>query len=122
MARILIVDDTLFMRTLLKTIVQEEGHEVSGEAEDGYQSVFEYTQNRPDLVFLDILMPKMDGIMALKTIRGYDPTARIIIVSAIQSVKMIKLAISCGAEGYILKPFQRSQLLQEMNRVLEMSR
>lgn len=119
MARILIADDTLFMRTLLKTIVIEEGHEVSGEAEDGYQSIFEYTKNRPDLVLLDILMPKMDGIMALKTIRGYDPNARIIMVSAIQSVKMIKLAIACGAQGYILKPFQRPQLMQEMNRVLE---
>ena len=119
MARILIVDDTLFMRTVLKTIVADEGHEVCGEAEDGYQGVFEYTQSHPDLVLLDILMPKMDGIMALKTLKGYDPHARIIMVSAIQSLKMIKLAINCGAMGYIMKPFQRPQLMQEINRVLE---
>ncbi len=119
MARILIVDDTLFMRTMLQAIVSDEGHEVIGMAEDGYQGVFEYTQNRPEIVLLDILMPKMDGIMALKTLMAYDPTARILMVSAIQSVKMIKLAITCGARGYILKPFQRPQLMQEINRVLE---
>ena len=119
MARILIVDDTAFMRSILKAIVTEEGHEVSGEAEDGYQAIFEYTNNRPDIVLLDILMPKMDGIMALKTLKGYDPQARVLMVSAIQSVKMIKLAINCGAKGYILKPFQRPQLIQEINRVLD---
>jgi len=119
MVKILIVDDTLFMRTMLQAIVSDEGHEVIGMAEDGYQGVFEYTQNRPDIVLLDILMPKMDGIMALKTLMAYDPRARILMVSAIQSVKMIKLAISCGAKGYVLKPFQRLQLMQEINRVLE---
>lgn len=121
MVRILIVDDTIFMRTVLKTIVTEEGYEVSGEAEDGYQAVFEYINNRPDLILLDILMPKMDGIMTMKTIMGYDPRVKIIMVSAIQSVKMIKLAISCGAKGYILKPFQRPQLIQEIQRVLDNS-
>jgi two-component system chemotaxis response regulator CheY len=118
MARILIVDDTLFMRTVLRTIVTDEGHEVTGEAEDGYQGVYEYVNNRPDLILLDILMPKMDGIMTLKTLMGYDPLVKVIMVSAIQSTKMIKLAISCGAKGYILKPFQRPQLIQEITRVL----
>jgi two-component system, chemotaxis family, chemotaxis protein CheY len=119
MARILIIDDTRFMRTILKTIVTEEGYEVVGEAADGYQGIFEYVNNHPDLVLLDILMPKMDGIMTLKTLIGYDPSVRVIIISAIQSVKMIKLAINCGAKGYILKPFQRPQLMQEIHRVLE---
>ncbi len=118
MARILIVDDTLFMRTVLRTIVTDGGHEVTGEAEDGYQGVYEYVNNRPDLILLDILMPKMDGIMTLKTLMGYDPLVKVIMVSAIQSTKMIKLAISCGAKGYILKPFQRPQLIQEITRVL----
>ena len=121
MARILIVDDTLFMRTVLRTIVTDEGHEVTGEAEDGYQGVFEYINNRPDLVLLDILMPKMDGIMTLKTLIGYDPQVKVIMVSAIQSTKMIKLALQCGAKGYILKPFQRPQLMQEIQRVLNNS-
>ena len=118
LARVLIVDDTLFMRTVLRTIVTDEGLEVSGEAEDGYQGIFEYVNNRPDLVLLDILMPKMDGIMTLKTLLGYDPQVKVIMISAIQSTKMIKLAINCGAKGYILKPFQRPQLIQEIKRVL----
>ncbi|MFH0966568.1 MAG: response regulator [Methanobacteriota archaeon] len=119
MARILIVDDTMFMRTVLKSIVTDEGHDVVGEAEDGYQGIFEYTNTHPDLVLLDILMPKMDGIMTMKTLLGYDPAVKVIIVSAIQSVKMIKLAISCGAKGYVLKPFQRPRLMEEIRRVLE---
>lgn len=118
LTRVLIIDDTLFMRTVLRTIVTDEGLEVSGEAEDGYQGIFEYVNNRPDLVLLDILMPKMDGIMTLKTLLGYDPKVKVIMISAIQSTKMIKLAISCGAKGYILKPFQRPQLIQEIKRVL----
>lgn len=121
MVKILIVDDNLFMRTMLENFVSEAGYEVTAMALDGYQGVFEYTQNRPDIVLLDILMPKMDGIMALKTLMAYDPEARILMVSAIQSLKMIKLAISCGAKGYVLKPFQRQQLIQEINRVLELN-
>lgn len=121
MVKILIVDDNLFMRTMLETFVSDAGFEISAMAEDGYQGVFEYTQNRPDIVLLDILMPKMDGIMALKTLIAYDPHARILMVSAIQSLKMIKLAISCGAKGYVLKPFQRQQLIQEITRVLELN-
>lgn len=120
MVKILIVDDNLFMRTMIKTFVSDAGFEISAMAVDGYQGVYEYTQNRPDIVLLDILMPKMDGIMALKTLIAYDPHARILMVSAIQSVKMIKLAITCGAKGYVLKPFQREQLIQEINRVLEL--
>ncbi|PWR74221.1 response regulator [Methanospirillum lacunae] len=121
MVKILIVDDNLFMRTMIKTFVSDAGFEISAMAVDGYQGVYEYTQNRPDIVLLDILMPKMDGIMALKTLIAYDPHARILMVSAIQSVKMIKLAITCGAKGYVLKPFQREQLIQEINRVLELN-
>jgi two-component system, chemotaxis family, chemotaxis protein CheY len=119
MTRILIIDDTVFMRTVLKTIVTDEGYEVVGEAADGYQGIYEYVNNHPDLVLLDILMPKMDGIMTLKTLIGYDPKVRVIMVSAIQSVKMIKLAINTGAKGYVLKPFQRPQLMKEIRRVLE---
>lgn len=120
MVRILIVEDTLFMRTVLRNILTAEGYDISGEAENGYEAVREFATNRPDLVLLDILMPKMDGIMTLKTLLGYDPRTKIVMVSAIQSTKMIKLAISCGAKGYILKPFQRPQLIQEIQRVLDM--
>lgn len=119
MARILIVDDTLFMRTLLQTILTDEGHDVVALAEDGQQAVFEYVNTRADLILLDILMPKMDGIMTLKTLLAYNPQIKVVMVSAIQSVKMIKLAISCGAKGYVLKPFQRAQLMQEIQRVLD---
>ena len=118
MARILIVDDTLFMRTILANLITDEGHDIAAEAEDGYQGIFEYTNTRPDLVLLDIIMPKMDGIMTLKTLLGYDPKAKVIIVSSIQSMKMVKLAINCGAKGYVFKPFQRTRLMEEINRVL----
>jgi len=118
MARILIIDDTLFMRTLIKNLLIDEGHEVIGEAEDGYKGVYEYVKTHPDVILLDILMPKMDGIMTLKTLLGYDPNVKVIMISAIQSVKMIKLAIGCGAKGYVMKPFQRPHLMLEIERVL----
>lgn len=121
MARILIIDDTLFMRTLLKNLLTSEGHEIVGEADDGYQGVFEYVHCHPDVVLLDIIMPKMDGIMVLKTLLGYEPKVKVIMISAIQSVKMIKLAIGCGAKGYVMKPFQRPHLMQEIDRVLKES-
>ncbi|HWQ66802.1 MAG TPA: response regulator [Methanospirillum sp.] len=114
MVGILIIDDTVFMRTILSTLVTEGGHEVVAEAEDGYLGISEFINTKPDLVLLDILMPKMDGIMTLKSLMSYDPEALVIMVSAINSTKMIKLAFSCGAKGYVMKPFQKHQLLAEI--------
>ena len=119
MVRILVVDDTRFMRVLLINILTEEGHEIVGEAEDGQQAVEMYLKLKPDLVFMDIIMPKMDGMMALKTILGINSDAKVIMVTAIQAMEMAKLAFKCGAISYIMKPFQKQGILQELQIVLE---
>ncbi|HPY60652.1 MAG TPA: response regulator [Methanospirillum sp.] len=118
MVRILVVDDTRFMRTILVNILTEEGFEVAGEAEDGQQAIELFLKVRPDIVLMDIIMPKMDGMMALKTILGVNPAAKVIMVTAIQSIDMAKLAFKCGAMSYIIKPFQRQGILQEIDKVL----
>jgi two-component system chemotaxis response regulator CheY len=118
MVRILVVDDTRFMRTILVNILTKEGFEIVGEAEDGQQAVEMYLTTKPDLVLMDIIMPKMDGMMALKTILGINPEAKVLMVTAIQSIEMAKLAFKCGAVSYIMKPFQKQGILQEIEKVL----
>lgn len=118
MVRILVVDDTRFMRTILVNILTEEGFEIVGEAEDGQQAVEMYLTTKPELVLMDIIMPKMDGMMALKTILGINPEAKVLMVTAIQSIEMAKLAFKCGAVSYIMKPFQKQGILQEIEKVL----
>lgn len=118
MVRILVVDDTRFMRTILVNILTEEGFEIVGEAEDGQQAVEMYLTTKPDLVLMDIIMPKMDGMMALKTILGINPEAKVLMVTAIQSIEMAELAFKCGAVSYIMKPFQKQGILQEIEKVL----
>ena len=118
MVQVIVIDDTRFMRTILVNILTEEGFEVIGEAEDGQQAVELYLKTKPDIVLMDIIMPKMDGMMALKTILGVNPAAKVIMVTAIQSVEMAKLAFKCGALSYIIKPFQKQGILQEIDKVL----
>jgi len=118
MGRILIVDDTLFMRTLLKKILNSAGHTVIGEACDGVEAVEKYKELTPDLVTMDIVMPRMDGIEALKAIKTLDPKARVLICTAIGQDQTVRLAIRAGAKGYIVKPFQASKVLEEVTNVL----
>lgn len=118
MARILIVDDTLFMRTLIKNILFSGGHDIVGEAGDGDEAIVKYKELKPDLVTMDVVMPKMNGIDALKTIRGFDPKAKIIMCTAVGQEKMVKLAIQSGAKGYVIKPFQGPKVLEEINKIL----
>lgn len=118
MGRILIVDDTLFMRTLLKNILTAGGHTIVGEAEDGDDGVTKYKELKPDLVTMDVVMPKMNGIEALKAIKGADPNARVIMCTAVGQEQMVKLAIKNGAKGYIVKPFQAPKVLEEIKSVL----
>lgn len=118
MIRVLVADDTKFMRILLVNILIEEGFEVVAEAGDGQDAVEQYLKKKPDLVLMDIIMPKMDGIMALKTILGINSKAKIIMVTAIQSMDMAKLAFKSGASGYIIKPFQKQGIIQEISTVL----
>ena len=118
MGKILIVDDTLFMRTLLKNILFSGGHAIVGEAGDGEDGVAKYKELKPDLVTMDIVMPKLNGIEALKAIRVFDPAAKIVMCTAVGQEQMVKLAIKTGAKGYIIKPFQAPKVLEEVKNVL----
>jgi two-component system chemotaxis response regulator CheY len=118
MGRILIVDDTLFMRTLLKNILFSGGHDIVGEAADGDEAVAKYKDLKPDLVTMDVVMPKVNGIEALKQIRAMDPGARVVMCTAVGQEQMVKLAIKTGAKGYIVKPFQAPKVLEEIKNVL----
>jgi len=118
MGRILIVDDTLFMRTLLKNILFTGGHSIVGEAGDGDEAIEKYKELKPDLVTMDVVMPKMNGIEALKAIKGIDPNAKVIMCTAVGQEQMVKLAIKSGARGYVVKPFQAPKVLEEIKNVL----
>jgi two-component system chemotaxis response regulator CheY len=106
------------MRTLLKNILVAGGHLVVGEAGDGEEAVGKYKELKPDLVTMDVVMPKMNGIEALKAIKQLDPASRIVMCTAVGQEQMVKLAIKSGAKGYIVKPFQAPKVLDEVKNVL----
>ena len=118
MGKILIVDDTMFMRTLLKNILFSGGHDIVGEAGDGKEAVAKYEELKPDLVTMDVVMPNMNGIEALQAIKKLDPGAKVIMCTAVGQEQMVKLAIKSGARGYIVKPFQAPKVLEEVKSVL----
>lgn len=105
MATVLIVDDSLFMRKMLRDIVEEEGYEVVAEASDGQEAVDRYKECRPDLVTLDIVMPNKTGIEALQEIMAFDPAAKVVMCSAIGQESLTVAANEAGAKAFILKPF-----------------
>jgi len=117
-ARILVVDDAAFMRMLLKKILVQGGHQVVGEASNGREAVEKYKELRPDLVTMDIVMPEMDGITAVKEIKKIDPNAKIVMITAVGQEAKVMEALKAGASGYIVKPFQAQKVLEEINRVL----
>lgn len=116
--RILVVDDAAFMRMMIKNILVKNGYEVAGEAENGKQAVGLYAETKPDLVTMDITMPEMDGLEAVKAIRSTDPSATIIMCSAMGQQSMVMEAIQAGAKDFIVKPFQQERLLQAVERAL----
>lgn len=115
--RILITDDALFMRVTLKNILTQAGFEVVGEASNGHESLAMYQQLKPDIVTMDITMPEMDGIEALKQIRKVDPSANVIMCTAMGQKNMVVEAIQAGAKDFIVKPFQPERVLEAMNKV-----
>ncbi|GEN30438.1 two-component system chemotaxis response regulator CheY [Cerasibacillus quisquiliarum] len=117
--RILIVDDAAFMRMMIKDILTKNGFEVVGEAQDGAQAVEKYEELSPDLVTMDITMPEMDGITALKKIREKDPAAKVIMCSAMGQQAMVIDAIQAGAKDFIVKPFQAERVIEAVQKVLE---
>jgi len=119
--RILIVDDSLFMRNLIKSVLEEAGFEVCGEASNALEGVKLYKELRPDLVTLDIIMPKieeLDGITAIKEILFFDPRAKIIIISALGEHRLVQEALRYGAKDYVVKPFTKIELLKVIRKVL----
>jgi len=120
MAKVLIVDDIPFMRSLLKSLLMRGGHEVISEAENGQDALVEYINCHPEIVLLDMYIPNMNGLATLKRLKKIDPAVKVIFVSAEEDPDVIKVAINSGAKGYILKPFQSKQMMQEIQRVVNM--
>jgi len=118
MAKVLIVDDTAFMRMMLRNILTSNGFEVVGEADNGAKAVQQYRELQPDIVTMDITMPDMDGISAVQQIKSVDPKAKIIMCSAMGQQAMVLEAVKAGASDFIVKPFQPERVLEAIERVL----
>jgi two-component system chemotaxis response regulator CheY len=115
---VLVVDDAGFMRLVMKDILEKNGYEVVGEAENGAEAVEQYTRLKPDIVTMDITMPVMDGIEAVQHIRESDPGARIIMCSAMGQQQMVVKAIRAGAKDFVVKPFHRERVLKALENAL----
>ncbi|MDQ0090614.1 two-component system chemotaxis response regulator CheY [Paenibacillus anaericanus] len=116
--RILIVDDAAFMRMMIRDILSKNGFEVVGEAQDGAQAIEKFKELHPDLITMDITMPEMDGITALKEIKKIDPNAKVIMCSAMGQQAMVIDAIQAGAKDFIVKPFQSDRVVEAINKTL----
>ena len=117
MARILIVDDDAFMRVSIRNILLKNGFEVAGEAENGAIAVQKYAELQPDAVTMDITMPEMTGLDALKEIRKLDPNAKVIMVSALGQEAMVRDAVMAGAKGFIVKPYKEDTIVATLNKL-----
>ena len=116
--RVLIVDDAAFMRMRIKDILTKGGYEIAAEAENGAKAVEKYKEVSPDLVLMDITMPEMDGIQAVKAIRSVDPNAKIVMCSAMGQQAMVIESIQAGAKDFIVKPFQPERVLEAVKKVI----
>ena len=119
MARILICDDAAFMRMIIKDILTKNNYEVVGEAENGHLALSKYKECRPDVVTMDITMPEMDGIQALKEIRRVDPEANIIMCSGMGQQAMVIESIQAGAKDFIVKPFKAEKVIESIRKVVD---
>lgn len=117
LVKVLIVDDAAFMRMSIKMMLERNGFEVAGEAENGETAVKKYIDCKPDLVTMDITMPEMGGIDSLKLIRKYDPKAKVIMVSAMGQESMVKESILNGAKSFIVKPFKEEYVVETLTKV-----
>ena len=118
MARVLVVDDALFMRKMLSDALSKGGHEVVGEAGDGGEAVDRYRELTPDLTTLDITMPEKDGLQALREIMALDPAARVIMCSALGQESKVIESIKAGAKDFVVKPFQADRVLDAVSKAL----
>ena len=119
MAKIMICDDAAFMRMMIKDILTKNGYEIAAEAENGAVAVEKYPETKPDLVLMDITMPDMDGIQALKKIKQSDPNASVVMCSAMGQQAMVIESIQSGARDFIVKPFQPDRVLEAVKKAVE---
>ncbi len=117
MSKVMIVDDAAFMRITIKNMLKKSPHEVVGEAENGRVAVERYKALSPDVVTMDITMPEMDGLSALKEIMSVNPSANVIMVSAMGQEAMVREAIMSGAKGFIVKPFKEDGILAAIDKL-----
>ena len=115
---ILICDDAAFMRMMIKDILTKNGYNVAGEAENGMKAVEKFKEVNPDLVLMDITMPEMDGIQALKEIMKLDGGAKVIMCSAMGQQAMVIESIQAGAKDFIVKPFQAERVIEAVKKVV----
>jgi two-component system, chemotaxis family, chemotaxis protein CheY len=118
-ARVLVADDASFMRQMIQEIIEPEGYEVIGEAADGMEAVEQYQSLKPDLVTMDIVMPKRSGIDAVRGILQSDPDARIVMCSALGQETLVMEAIQAGAKDFIVKPFKPDSVIATLAKVLD---
>jgi two-component system chemotaxis response regulator CheY len=119
--KVLIVDDAIFMRRMIGDILQENDFEVIGEADTGSSAMKRFKELKPDLVTMDIIMPEMNGIEAVKGIISEDPQAKIIMCSALGQQALVKDALEAGAKDFLIKPFNPSRVVEVVNKVLNVS-
>ncbi len=119
MARILVADDASFMRQMIREIVEAEGFEVCGEASDGVEAVEEYKRLHPDVVTMDIVMPRKSGIDAVRGIVEIDPNACVVMCSALGQETLVTEAMQAGARDFIVKPFKPDSVLETLQQVIE---
>ncbi len=119
MPRVLIADDASFMRQMIREIVESEGFEVCGEASDGVEAVDEFKRLQPDVVTMDIVMPLKSGIDAVRGIMAIDPSACVVMCSALGQETLVTEAIQAGAKDFIVKPFKPDAVIETLKKVLE---
>ena len=121
MSRVLIADDASFMRQMIREIIEPEGYEVVGEATNGIEAIEKYNELHPDIVTMDIVMPKQSGIDAVKGILAESPDAKVVMCSALGQESLVMEALQAGAKDFIVKPFKPDNVLQTLSKVLEKS-
>lgn len=115
--RVLIVDDSSFMRNSLKTILEKLGHSVVGTAENAVDALAKYRDLKPDLVTLDIVMPQMGGVQGLKLLKSFDPHATVVMVSSMSDKESVLECAQAGAKHYLLKPFDEAKVAEVMKKI-----
>ena len=120
-SRVLIVDDLAFIKLIIKDTLEKTGFEVAGEASNGVEAIEQYKRLQPDIILMDITMPKMDGIQAIQEIVKIDPQAKVIMCSALGQQKLIIQSIQLGAKDFIVKPFKPERIVGAIKKALNMS-